>query len=258
MTQYPFLRGQNIDANQLRVQGSILEKWASVAAIRIFSRQRVNTDVTLKLSFLGGVETVTGSKYSVEHEESRILVDCGLFQGFKALRFKNWAPYPLEPRSIGAVILTHAHLDHSGYLPLLVKHGFKGPIYCSQATSDLCRILLPDCGHLQEKDAEFANRHGFSKHHPALPLYTEQDARTALKQLSPIRLDQDERVLSDATVRLRRTGHILGAASVNWTGPASRPSSGDLGRHDDAPWSIRSRSIRLTICWSIDLLEPQP
>ena len=97
----------------------------------------------------------------------KILVDCGLFQGSKALRLKNWAPFPIEPRGIEAVILTHAHLDHSGYLPLLVKRGFAGPIFCSRATADLCAILLPDAGHLQEKDAEYANRHSFSKHKPA-------------------------------------------------------------------------------------------
>ena len=126
--------------------------------------------LTLNLTFLGGAGTVTGSKYLVEHEKRRILVDCGLFQGFKSLRLKNWAPFPVEPRNIETVILTHAHIDHSGYLPLLVKRGFAGRILCSKATADLCQILLPDAGHLQEKDAEFANRHGFSKHKPALPL----------------------------------------------------------------------------------------
>jgi metallo-beta-lactamase family protein len=112
--------------------------------------------VTLKLSFLGGAGTVTGSKYALEDEKHRILVDCGLFQGFKALRLKNWAPLPIDPRSVEAMIITHAHIDHSGYLPFLVKRGFRGPILCSHATADLCQILLPDAGHLQEKDAEYA------------------------------------------------------------------------------------------------------
>jgi len=191
--------------------------------------------VNLKLSFLGGAGTVTGSKYAVEHDSHCILIDCGLFQGFKALRLKNWAPFPIEPRNIDAVVLTHAHLDHSGYLPLLVKRGFSGPIFCSHATADLCAILLPDSGHLQEKDAEFANRHGFSKHKPALPLYTEEDARDALKRLRAIPFDREHLLPGGAAVRLRRTGHILGAASVqlDWAG-TTIVFSGDLGRYDDA------------------------
>ncbi len=162
-------------------------------------------------------------------------IDCGLFQGFKALRLKNWAPFPTDPRSIDAVVLTHAHLDHSGYLPLLVKRGFAGPVLCSHATADLCAILLPDSGRLQEKDAEFANRHGFSKHKPALPLYTEKDARTALTHLTPVPFDKDQTLPGGAAIRLRRTGHILGAASVQLDWAETRTVfSGDLGRYDDA------------------------
>ena len=196
--------------------------------------------MSIGLSFLGGAGTVTGSKYALEHRgnanhDSRLLVDCGLFQGFKALRLKNWAPFPFAPRGIKSVVLTHAHLDHSGYLPLLVKHGFAGPIHCSEATAALCGILWPDAGHLQEKDAEFANRHGFSKHKPALPLYDEEDARKALKQLAPMPFDQDERLPDGAAVRLRLAGHILGASTVelHWSG-LTIVFSGDIGRYNDA------------------------
>jgi metallo-beta-lactamase family protein len=191
--------------------------------------------MNVKLSFLGGAGTVTGSKYLLENGERRVLIDCGLFQGFKALRLKNWAPFPIDPRSIGAVVLTHAHLDHSGYLPLLIKHGFAGPVFCSEATADLCAILLPDSGHLQEKDAEFANRHGFSKHRPALPLYTEKDARAALTYLTPVPFDKEQALPGGAAFRLRRTGHILGAASIELGWAETKiVFSGDLGRYDDA------------------------
>jgi len=191
--------------------------------------------MSIKLSFLGGAGTVTGSKYLVENAKHRILIDCGLFQGFKALRLKNWAPFPSDPRSVDAVVLTHAHLDHSGYLPLLVKRGFTGPVFCSHATADLCAILLPDAGHLQEKDAEFANRHSYSKHKPALPLYTEEDARTALTHLTSMPFDEERTLPGGAVIRLRRAGHILGAASIqlDWAGTRI-VFSGDLGRYDDA------------------------
>ncbi|HEX2654331.1 MAG TPA: MBL fold metallo-hydrolase [Xanthobacteraceae bacterium] len=190
--------------------------------------------MSVSITFLGGAGTVTGSKYALEHAGNTILIDCGLFQGFKSLRLRNWAAFPVDPRSISSVVLTHAHLDHSGYLPLLIKRGFKGPIYCSQATADLCAILLPDSGHLQEKDAEFANRYGFSKHKPALPLYTERDARKALDQLKPQPFDRDLAVENGARIRLRRAGHILGAASVqiDWANTTT-VFSGDLGRSND-------------------------
>ena len=191
--------------------------------------------MSLTLSFLGGAGTVTGSKFLVENGEGRILVDCGLFQGYKTLRLRNWARLPVAPRSIDAVILTHAHLDHTGYLPLLVKHGFAGPIFCSESTAELCAILLPDSGHLQEKDAEYANRHGFSKHKPALPLYTEQEAQRVLARLKPVLFHRSIGLPAGASALLRRVGHILGAASVelNWGGTCV-VFSGDLGRYDDS------------------------
>jgi metallo-beta-lactamase family protein len=189
----------------------------------------------LAISFLGGAGTVTGSKFLVENANHRILVDCGLFQGFKALRLRNWAPLPIDPHHIDAVVLTHAHLDHTGYLPLLVKHSFAGPIFCSESTAELCAILLPDSGHLQEKDAEYANRHGFSKHKPALPLYIQQDAERALDRLKPISFHGAVRLPGGASVLLRRAGHILGAASVqlDWGGTCI-VFSGDVGRHGDS------------------------
>jgi metallo-beta-lactamase family protein len=191
--------------------------------------------MTISLSFLGAAGTVTGSKYVVANSANAVLVDCGLFQGFKTLRLRNWAPLPIEPRGIGTVILSHAHLDHSGYLPLLARDGFSGSVLCSRGTLDLCGILLPDSGHLQEKDAELANQHGYSKHRPALPLYTEQDARAALELLKPVRFDQDVPLPMGATLRFRRAGHILGAASVqlDW-GNRTIAFSGDLGRYNDA------------------------
>lgn len=191
--------------------------------------------MALKLSFLGAAGTVTGSKYLVEDADHRILVDCGLFQGFKELRLRNWAPFPVDPHRINAVLLTHAHLDHTGYFPLLVKQGFSGPAFCSASTAELCGILLPDSGYLQEKDAEFANRHGFSKHKPALPLYTSDDAKRSLKQLRTVSFNQPHSIAGGATAHFRRTGHILGAGSIqlDWSG-TTIVFSGDLGRYDDA------------------------
>ena len=145
----------------------------------------------MKLTFLGGTGTVTGSKYLVTEGSAKVLVDCGLFQGYKQLRLRNWGPPPVAPASLSAVILTHAHLDHTGYLPRLAKLGFAGKIYCSEATYDLCKILLPDSGHLQEEEAEYANRRGYSKHSPALPLYTREDAERSLRFFAPVAFDQD-------------------------------------------------------------------
>jgi metallo-beta-lactamase family protein len=188
----------------------------------------------MRLTFLGAAGTVTGSKYLVESPGQRCLVDCGLFQGLKELRLRNWDRPPSNPSSVREVLLTHAHIDHSGYLPLLVKNGFRGSIYCSSSTADLCEILLPDSGHLQEKDAEFANRHGFSKHKPALPLYTERDARDALKLLKRVPFHVEQSLAHDLQVVLRRAGHILGAASVQVKAEGKTiVFSGDIGRYGD-------------------------
>ncbi|WP_129645741.1 MBL fold metallo-hydrolase [Peristeroidobacter agariperforans] len=191
-----------------------------------------NTPV--RLSFYGAAGTVTGSRYLLETGDRRILIDCGLFQGYKQLRLRNWTPLPFDAREIDAVILTHAHIDHSGFLPVLTRQGFRGPIYCSAATLELCKILLPDSAHLQEDDARFANRHGFSKHKPALPLYTQLDAHACLQQFQVVSTDA-RTALGEATAfTLKRAGHLLGACFVRLESRGvSVTFSGDLGRPDD-------------------------
>ena len=190
--------------------------------------------MTLSLSFLGAAGTVTGSKYLIESDSLRIMVDCGLFQGFKQLRERNWAPLPVQPSSLDAVLLTHAHLDHSGYLPLLVRNGYSGPILSTHATRELCRLLLPDSGHLMEADAQFANRHGFSRHRPALPLYDQKDAERCLRAFADRGFGAAHSIADGCRATFRRAGHILGAASIGLEAGATRiVFSGDLGRYDD-------------------------
>jgi metallo-beta-lactamase family protein len=188
----------------------------------------------MDITFLGAAGTVTGSKYLVTFGQKRVLIDCGLFQGFKALRLRNREPLQVDPSEIDAVILTHAHLDHSGYLPLLVRDGFTGLVYCTPATRDLCAILLADSGHLQEEEANYANRHGYSKHEPALPLYTERDAVHSLGHLHPVPYETEVDLGSGLSFRFRQAGHLLGAAMVSLHGPAGHILfSGDLGRPND-------------------------
>jgi metallo-beta-lactamase family protein len=187
----------------------------------------------MRLTFLGAAGTVTGSKYLLEAAGNRILIDCGLYQGVKQLRLRNWAQLPVDPASIDAVLLTHAHIDHSGYLPALVRDGFAGSVYCSDPTRALCEILLPDAAHLEEEDAGYANRKGFSKHHPALPLFTAEDASAAISRLAPVAFEQWHEV-GALRFRLQPAGHILGAASIAVESGGRRILfSGDLGRHDD-------------------------
>ncbi len=188
----------------------------------------------MEIGFFGATGTVTGSRYLVSSENSRVLVDCGLFQGYKQLRERNWAAPPFDMDALNAVLLTHAHLDHSGYLPLLVKNGFRGRVYCTEATKALCAILLPDSGRLQEEQAESANRNKRSKHRPALPLYTEKDALRALEHLEGIPFDQECTVASDLRARFLPAGHILGAAMIQLNDARTRILfSGDLGRPYD-------------------------
>lgn len=187
----------------------------------------------MKLTFLGAAGTVTGSKYLLEADGERILVDCGLYQGVKQLRLRNRKPLPVEPTAIDAVLLSHAHIDHSGFVPALVRDGFDGAVFCTPPTRDLCRILLPDAGRLQEEDAGYANRKGFSKHHPALPLYTEEDAEVAVGALSSRPFDAWSET-GPFRFRFRPAGHILGAASVEVESGGRRVLfSGDLGRAND-------------------------
>jgi metallo-beta-lactamase family protein len=187
------------------------------------------------LQFLGATGTVTGSKYLLEHEGSRVLIDCGLFQGMKELRQRNWAAPPFDPSSLSRVLLTHAHLDHSGYLPVLYRSGYDGRILATAATRDLCGIVLPDSGHLQEEDARFANRKGFSRHQPALPLYTEEDGRKVVERIDGIGFDEPREIVPGVTATYRAAGHILGAAMIevrlrSGGGEKVILFSGDLGR----------------------------
>jgi metallo-beta-lactamase family protein len=186
------------------------------------------------LRFLGAAGTVTGSRFLIEAAGARVLVDCGLFQGLKELRLRNWDRFPIEPDEIDALVLTHAHLDHSGYLPALSRDGYRGTVFATPDTQALCRILLPDSGHLQEEEAAYANRRGYSKHTPARPLYTEDDALRALDGLTPVPFGARFALAEGVYATMRRAGHILGAANVTveLTHPRLRTIlfSGDLGR----------------------------
>ena len=195
------------------------------------------------IQFLGAAGVVTGSKHLINTSTDgskgiQVLVDCGLFQGQKEWRERNWQDLPVPAREIDAVILTHAHLDHSGWIPRLVKQGFHGPVYATPPTIDLCGILLPDSGHLQEEDAEFANQKKFSKHDPALPLYTEEEARQCLTLFHPVPFSQTKQLTKELSFRFVRAAHILGSAmaeiTLNTNGKTSRLLfTGDIGRVRD-------------------------
>ena len=184
------------------------------------------------LTFLGAAGTVTGSKHFLESGQTRLLLDCGLFQELKKLRQRNWAPCPVPAPSIGGVLLSHAHIDHSGALPRLGGEGFKGPIYCTPGTADLLRIMLPDAAHLQEEEAQFANRHQTSKHQPALPLFTTADAEQVLTQVRPVGFNESFSPAQGVSARFINSGHILGAGFVEVSiDGRTVVFSGDLGRY---------------------------
>jgi metallo-beta-lactamase family protein len=188
----------------------------------------------MKLTFFGAAGTVTGSKTFLQHDNKNYLVDCGLYQGVKNNRLKNWQQLPVTCSQLEAVFLTHAHIDHSGLMPLIVKSGLKKRIYCSPSTLKLCRVLLPDSGYLQEEDARYANDKKFSKHHPALPLYTYDDAMRSLEYFSTVPFHQELEVAKDFFLTFRPAGHILGASFLEFRSKRSRLIfSGDLGREDD-------------------------
>ncbi|UTW13221.1 MBL fold metallo-hydrolase [Marinobacterium rhizophilum] len=187
----------------------------------------------MKVTFLGGTETVTGSKFLVSSQNTQVLVDCGLFQGYKWLRERNWQGLSVDRQSLAAVILTHAHLDHSGYLPVLYREGYRGPVYCHPATQALCGVLLPDSGHLQEEDARFYSRHRLGKHAHPEPLYDSATAERCLALLKPVEFEQVFSV-GDMKISLHPVGHILGAACVIIEAEGKRIGfSGDVGRPDD-------------------------
>ena len=186
-----------------------------------------------ELTFLGAARTVTGSKYLLTHGNAVVLFDCGLFQGLKELRLRNWEDLPIPASSINAVVLTHAHLDHVGYVPRLVKQGFRGPVFCTSGTAELSQLVLPDSGRIQEEDARQANRHGYSKHSPAMPLYDEADAHRALTHFHPVSFQRQIEVADGVTVEFKGSGHLLGSAYVvtRLSGGKTILFGGDLGRY---------------------------
>ncbi len=191
----------------------------------------------MQITFLGAADTVTGSRHLIDTGNKRLLLDCGLFQGFKALRERNWMDWTamgVPPRGIDAVVLSHAHLDHSGFLPALVKQGFKGAIYATQATCDLAQVMLLDSAHLQEEDAKRANRYGYTRHAPALPLYSRADALRCLAHFKPVQFHQRVDLGGGTSITITPMGHLLGAGAVRvQRGKRSLVFSGDIGRMHD-------------------------
>jgi metallo-beta-lactamase family protein len=221
--------------------------------------------MNVRLKFLGAAQSVTGSKYLLELDKEKILIDCGLFQGQKELRLRNWQPLPINPASIHSVIITHAHIDHIGYLPRLVKDGFRGKIICTHASEDLMKIMLRDAAKLQEEEAAFAYKHGYSKHSKPEPLFTEEDAERVFPMVESVRYQKEIKVLKNLTVKFLNAGHILGSAIVELTLKTKSEEkklvfSGDLGRYQDelmyAPEAISKADVLLIESTYGDRLNP--
>lgn len=216
----------------------------------------------MQITFLGAADSVTGSRHLVDTGAQRVLLDCGLFQGFKTLRERNWQPFPVPASGIDAVALSHAHLDHSGYLPALVKQGFRGPVYCSAATAELCAVLLLDSAHLQEEDARRANRLKSSRHRPALPLYTSEDARRAIERLKPVANNRIVQIGGGTSLMFTPVGHLLGASAITLRHEGrTLVFSGDVGRSDDLlmppPQSLPQADVLLVESTYGDRLHPR-
>ncbi|WKN29678.1 MBL fold metallo-hydrolase [Porifericola rhodea] len=209
----------------------------------------------VSIQFLGAAQSVTGSKHLLHFDHFQVLMDCGLFQGLKKLRLRNWDPFPMNVSEVEALVLSHAHIDHIGYLPKLVKEGFKGPVYCTSATADLAKILLLDSAKLQEEEAEWAKKKGYSKHNPPKPLYTTEEAENAFALFQPYEFDEDIYLRDNIRIKFHNAGHILGAAWVELTVQTQKQQktivfSGDIGRYHQAvlrnPVSMKQADVLIT------------
>lgn len=218
------------DSDEIKAKKGLIDRYMRIPHLWKKNRQLNIPQIT----FLGAARTVTGSKYLIEYKDKKILVDCGLFQGIKDDRVKNRSELPISPKKIDTIILTHAHLDHSGYIPLMVKEGFKGYVYATKSTFELCKIILPDSGYLQEEDARYMKKKKVSKHENPEPLYTEEDAINSLKSFKIAPFNSRVKISNDISFEINHAGHILGAGIVSlYLGNNKIVFSGDIGRTND-------------------------